>query len=72
VNQFTLGQHEANIRALMEGMEQVQGDLAEIKELLAERRGERRVAFWLAGGAGAIGSAVLALVKLVVAGLHHS
>lgn len=49
---FLLGQHEAHIEVLVKDMAEVKSDVAWIKEHIAERTGERRVALWLAGSGG--------------------
>jgi len=53
-DKFMLGQHEAQIDNLVIDMASVKEDVAWIKGHIAERTGERRVAFWLAGSAGGV------------------
>lgn len=61
MSDFTLGKHEQAIQTLLTGQEQMQRDLGEIRDILAERRGERRVGLWLVG---AVGTAVSLLVSI--------
>jgi len=66
MSEFILGQHENAIRTLLERTERISDDVNEIKTLLAERRGERRVALWVAGVVGAVASTLFgAALKLV-------
>lgn len=39
---FTLGQHDAAIKTLLEGQKSMSIDIGTIKDILAEQRGERR------------------------------
>lgn len=68
MSDFTLGQHEAKIDALTVEVAAVRRDVSSILEILAEKRGERRVALW---GIGAVSSIVTMLIgyigKLVMA-----
>lgn len=52
-DQFDLGRHEAQIEQLANDMVEVKGDVSWIKQHLAEKKGERRVAVWAAGFIGA-------------------
>lgn len=53
-DEFKLGAHEAKIEALVNDMALVKNDVAWIKEHIAERKGERRVALAFAGSAGGV------------------
>lgn len=61
MSEFKLGEHEQAIRQLAEDMATVKTDVAEIKMMLAEKRGERRIALWAAGAAGSIAATVISL-----------
>jgi hypothetical protein len=54
-----LGRHEALLATIAKEQEQLIEDVRLIRESLAETRGERRVALWLAGAIGG-GSGLLA------------
>lgn len=54
MNDFRIGQHEASIKYLVDEMAALRADVTAIREALAERRGERRVALWTAGGVGGL------------------
>ena len=62
MSEFTLGQHEAKIDALTTEVAAVRRDIASILDILAEKRGERRVALW---GVGAISSIVTMLLGYI-------
>lgn len=53
-NEFVLGEHNAAIEQLLQNQQIIQRDIGEIRQILAERRGERRVALWVASAGGAI------------------
>lgn len=57
-----LGRHEALIEQLAQDSAQMRADVRQILETLAERRGERRITLWLAGGAGAVASTIVGFV----------
>jgi hypothetical protein len=59
---FTLGEHEADIRALIEGQGRIERDIAAIKDTLAERKGERRMVVWLVGGASTLASVIVSYI----------
>lgn len=64
-----LGQHEAKINLILEGQEKMAQDIGEIKTMLAEKRGERRVALW---GIGALSSSVTMLAGYIGKVLLHA
>jgi hypothetical protein len=41
--EFKLGEHEADIRRLAAGQEEMAKDIREIRDILSERKGERHV-----------------------------
>lgn len=64
---FTLGEHNAAIRQLLRDQRQMREDLAEIRVILAERRGERRATLWFVSTTGAlIGAAVAFTVRFLI------
>ena len=54
MSDFTLGQHDAAIKLLLDRTEQMERDIGDIKAILSERRGERRVGYYVASALGAI------------------
>lgn len=58
---FRIGEHAQAIRILLMQQSKMADDLEEIKILLAEQRGQRKVAAWVAGG---IASAVSLLFTI--------
>lgn len=73
MSEFKLGEHEQAIQTLLEGQERLEQAVLEIKLLLAEKRGERRVALWMAGVVGSLAASLVAII-IDVAGrvLKHS
>lgn len=68
-DQFNLGRHEALIERLVESQTELITRITSIEHILAEKRGERRIALWVASSAGgAIGGLTALLTKLA----HHS
>jgi len=67
---FTLGEHNAAIRDLLVGQKAMQDDITEIKESLAERRGERRAILWLGGTISTVISFVVTAIAALVARKH--
>lgn len=68
-DQFNLGRHEALIQQIADTQTTVVLRLTNIEHLLAEKRGERRVAIWVASSVGGlIGTAATLLAKLA----HHA
>lgn len=63
-DQFNLGRHEALIERLVRGQDEIFNRLGDVENLLAEKKGERRVtaALWSASG-GAIGALVVFVAK---------
>lgn len=59
MSEFKLGEHEQAIRQLADDMATVKTDVGEIKEMLAEQRGARRVAVWAAGAAGSVAATAI-------------
>lgn len=60
---FTLGLHEGKIDMLVTDVAGIKNDVADIKRILSEHKGERRVALWFAGVAGgAFGTAITGLI----------
>ena len=55
-----LGRHDEAIRLILEEMKLVRGDIIEIKDYIAERRGERRVGTWMLMTGSAVMGTVLA------------
>lgn len=54
---FKLGEHEAKLEAMDARMSRIETVVVEIRDSLAEKRGERRVALWALGTAsGAVGA----------------
>lgn len=67
MNDFRMGQHEARIELLSNDMAEVKADVREIKNMLAEQRGERRSTAKFAAVVGATaGSALTLFVKGVL------
>lgn len=66
MSDFTLGKHEQAIEQLLLAQQQMQADIAEIKKILAERAGERRMILWLVSVSGAVVGAVCTLIFKVV------
>ncbi|HEX7019006.1 MAG TPA: hypothetical protein VF159_03280 [Gemmatimonadaceae bacterium] len=72
MNDFTLGQHEQAINQLSSDVKEIKATVLRIELALAEKRGERRVALWLASAAGtAAAAAVSLLFKLAGAVMKH-
>lgn len=65
-NLVTLGEHGARLTNIETDLHEVKGDVRWIRENLAEKKGERRVALWVAslGGAGMASLFTLMLRKL--------
>jgi hypothetical protein len=59
---FRVGRHEGLIESLSTDMAEVKASVARIENHLAEGRGERRVALWLAGSVGGFVSLVLGII----------
>ena len=59
---FKLGEHESKIEQLAADMELVKQAVMRIEIALAEKRGERRVALWAAGGMGTAASTLVTLI----------
>jgi hypothetical protein len=70
-NDFNLGRHEALIEQLVRGQNQIFARLGDVENILAERRGERRVAtaIW-ASASGAVGAFVVFITKAWLSA-HH-
>lgn len=66
---FTLGEHNAAIRQLLDDQRQMRDDLAGIHSILAERRGERRAALWFVSVVSAVLGAVLTFAGNSLAGM---
>lgn len=64
-SQFVAGQHEAIIKSLSEDMAEVKSAVQRIELHLAEKRGERKAVLWIAGSAGGVVSAVIAIAARV-------
>lgn len=72
-NDFNLGRHEALIERLVEGQDLIIERVASIEHILAEKKGERRVALWGVGAVGgALGTAMSFMLKNLPALLKHS
>jgi hypothetical protein len=66
MSDFKLGEHDRAIHQLSADMVVVKEAVLRIELTLAERRGERKVGFWVAGMAGTVAAALVTLlVKLV-------
>jgi len=65
-DEYDLGRHEAQIETLVRDVGEVKADIGWIKQHLAEKKGERRVALWAAsvGGAGLATAFGIVLKKL--------
>jgi len=61
-DQFDLGRHEALIEKLSADVATMQTDIAWIRETLAEKRGERRVAVYFAAAGGGVVATILTYV----------
>lgn len=59
---FIAGQHEALIKQLSDDMADVKSAVLRIELHMAEKRGERKAILWMAGSAGGVVSAVIAIV----------
>ncbi len=64
---FDLGRHEALIERLSGDVADVKASLGRIETTLAEKRGERRMAMYLAG---TVGGGVAALLGVAARRLH--
>jgi hypothetical protein len=62
MNDFTLGQHTAQIRALQDDLTEVKSDVKQILATMSEIRGGRKVAGWVAAGVSAVISFIIARV----------
>ncbi len=60
MSDMMLGRHDEAIRLILEEMRAVRGDIVEIKDYMAQRRGERRVGTWLLMTGSATMGSVLA------------
>lgn len=74
-NQFTLGEtlggHAADIAAMKSDIASIQSDVREIRDIVVERRGERRVATIGFGAVGGLASPILFRFLLAKLGLHQ-
>lgn len=62
MSEFKLGEHEQAIQTLLEGFQRLEKSVLEIKILLAEKRGERRAALWMAGVVGSLAASLVAVL----------
>lgn len=72
MNEFKLGEHEQAIQQLLDSQVRLEGWVLEIREALAEKKGERRVALWAAGVAGSVAAALVSIVVELVKWIKHT
>lgn len=72
MSDFILGQHEAAIRELLDRTERIEAGMTSIQQTLAEQRGEKRVALYVAGAVGALVMSVLAFAVKLIGSVIHS
>lgn len=60
--EFILGEHDAEIRRLVEGQESMGRDIREIRDILSSQKGERRAVQYVLHTLSAIIGAVAALL----------
>lgn len=60
--EFRLGENSAAIKLMLASQSRMELDIAEIRSALAERKGERRVSVYIAGGLGSVAMFLLTLI----------
>lgn len=70
MNDFQLGKHEEAIQSIKSDMTAMQSDVREIRDILAEQRGERRVKVMAFGALGGSGGALIIKLFMAKLGMH--
>lgn len=68
---FTLGLHAADIASMKADIADIKSDMREIRDIVVQKRGERRVTMYGIGAVGGITSPLLLKLILAKLGLHN-
>lgn len=66
-----IGQHNADIASMKSDIADIQRDVREIRDIIVEKRGERRIAMYGIGAVGGITSPVILKIILAKFGFHN-